>query len=374
MAKIFRFSRRGTLITAVAAVLLAAGALKIFVFPSEAPAQVASSVTRAAVVKPTRQDLTSVMVLSAEFRPYQEADLHAKIAGYLDDINVDIGDQVKTGDVLAKLDPAELTADLDHAQASYDNEKLEYDRLSEVVKKQPGLVAQEQVDKAKAAYQMAKASLERAQTLVNYATITAPFDGVITKRYVDPGALVQASGNSSTQTLPVVHLAENSRLRLDFPVPEYAVPKVSQGTPVEITVQATHQVIQSRVARVAGDIDPNTRTMEAEVDVDNKDLRLTPGMYAAVKIELERKPQALALPIQAVSLGDQPNVWVVDQGGDIQERPVKLGLETADRVEVVTGVEEGDLVVFGNRGRLSPGMKVKPELVSPDSATKPATS
>lgn len=314
-----------------------------------------------AVVLAEPQDLTRTLTLSAEFRPYEEADLHAKVAGYLKNITVDIGDQVKKGQVIATLDIDELKDDLAHATAAYHDAKLDYDRVETVIRKRPGLLAQADVDNAKAAYEMAKANMARAQTILDYATITAPFSGIITKRYVDPGALIQSSDNSSTQTLPIVHLAEDKKLRLDFPVPEAAVPDVHPGTKVTVTVQATRQVIQGVVARDAGKIDNSTRTMETEVDVDNKDLRITPGMYASVSIALEQKDNVLAVPVQAVSGGDKPNVWVVNAKNTIEEKPVTLGLETPNDVQVTAGLKPGERVVFGSRGALSVGMKVQPK-------------
>jgi len=317
-----------------------------------------------AVAVVTRENLARNITLSAEFRPFQEADLHAKVAGYLKSITVDIGDQVKAGQVIATLDIAELKSDLDRTTAAYHDAALDYDRMHTVIKKRPGLLAQSEVDQAQAVYEMAKANMERAKTFLDYATITAPFDGVITKRYVDPGALIQASENSSTQTLPLVHVAENNKLRLDFPVPESAVAQVRIGTPVDVTVQATKQVIHSSVARIAGNIDSNTRTMETEVDIDNPDLRITPGMYASVVIDLEQKNAVLVLPVQAVNVGDKANVWLVNEQSEIEDRPVTLGLQTADKVEITSGVNEGDKVVFGNRGALSTGMKVDPKPMS----------
>jgi RND family efflux transporter MFP subunit len=318
----------------------------------------------AAVALVKRENLASQITLSAEFRPFEETDLHAKVAGYLKDISVDIGDQVKAGQVIATLDINELKSDFNRAQADYHNAKLDYDRISEVVKRKPGLLAQADVDKAQATYEMAKANMEHAKTFFDYATITVPFDGVITKRYVDPGALIQASTNSSTQTLPLVHVADNTRLRLDFPVPEAAVPQIHVGTPVQVTVQATGQAILAKVARSTGKIDSATRTMETEVDIENKDLRITPGMYASVVIDLEQKDGVLTLPVQAVVPGDKPNVWLVNKQNEVEERPITLGLQTANKVEILKGVNEGDQALFGSRGSLSIGMKVMPKPVT----------
>ncbi len=285
-----------------------------------------------ATARVSRGKLAHYVEISAELRPYEEIDLHAKVAGYLKFINVDIGDQVKAGQVIASIDTDELKADLDHAEAAYDDAKLEYDRISQVIKRHPGLLAEQEVDNAKAAYEMAKANVEHAKTFLDYATITVPFDGVITKRYADPGAMIQASVSNGSQAMPIVHIAENTKLRLDFPVPEPDVPFVHVGTPVDITVQATGQKIKGTVTRMTSNIDSSTRTMRTEVDVDNSNLKLMPGMYAYARIALQQKDDALMLPLQAVSLGDKPTVWKITPGHTLEEQPITTGMETADKV------------------------------------------
>jgi RND family efflux transporter MFP subunit len=316
-----------------------------------------------AVVDVKRGDLMRTATFSAELNPYQEADLHAKVAGYLKTINVDIGDRAKKGDVLAMLDIAELRDDLSHARAAYHDADLNYQRIRQVVAARPGLLAQAEVDNAEASFEMAKANLERAQTMYGYATIAAPFDGVITKRYVDPGALVQAGTNSNSQALPVVHIADDTTLRLLFPVPEALVPQISVGTPVDVSVEATGQHISSKIARITGKLDTSTRTMETEVDLDNHDHRMTPGMYADARVVLQSKHNVMVLPIQAVSAGEKPTVWVVDKTGALQERPVELGMKTDKDVEVVNGVAQGDQVVIGSRSVLALGSHVVPKQV-----------
>jgi RND family efflux transporter MFP subunit len=316
-----------------------------------------------AVVKVTRGDLARSVTISGEMKPYQEIDLHAKVAGYLKFLTVDIGDQVKAGEVIAKIDTDELKADFDNATAAYKDAKLNYDRLNEVIQKQPGLLAQQDVDNAQAAYDQAKANMERAQTFMDYATITVPFDGVVTNRYADPGAMIQASGSNDRQTMPVVQIAENDRLRLDFPVPEPDVPFIKVGMPMDVTIAATGQKITGKVSRATNLVDNDTRTMRTEVDVDNHDLRLTPGMYAYVNLNLENKKDVLTLPIQAVSLSGNPNVWKINDKNEIEEQPITVGLQTADKIEILGGLKEGDQVVYGSREMVNIGMKVKPKLV-----------
>lgn len=317
-----------------------------------------------AVVKVERSDLVRDIVFSAELHPYEEADLHAKVAGYLKQINVDIGDQVKAGETLATLDVPELRDDLARDEAALHDVTLNYDRLKEVIKQQPGLLAQQEIDTAQAAFEMAKANRGRAATMLNYAVITAPFDGIITYRYVHPGAMIQAGTSSNSQAMPVVHIADNTVLRLIFPVPEAIVPLISDGTPVEITVAATGAKFPGQVVRMTGKLDTSTRTMDTEVDIDNHDHHLDPGMYASVRVILEKKVGVLTLPIQAVSADQSPTVWRVNVNGVVEEVPVKIGMRTDARLQIASGLNEGDEVLFGSRNVTSVGKKVQPKLVS----------
>ena len=330
---------------------------------SKAEPQTPSKSRPVAVVKVKRADLARRVEFTAELMPYQDVNLYSKVAGYLRTISVDIGDRVKAGQVLATLDLPEQEADLARAKAVYEKAKLNYDQLRAVGEKTPGLVAAEEIENAHMDDEAAKANVEHAQVLVNYNKIVAPFDGVITKRYVHPGALIQAGVSSSTQAMPVVSLTETSRLRLDFPVPETEVSKVTPGTPATIRIDATGQIIHSAIARTAGKLDDATRTMLAEIDVYNPSQQLTPGMYAEATIDLDAKKAVIVAPAQALAGKDKSTVWVVNDAHTLEKRAVKLGLESPESVEISSGLKEGELVVFGNFSGLTAGEKVMPKLM-----------
>ena len=279
-----------------------------------------------AAVRVERTSLARTVSLTGEMRAWQEIDIHVKVAGYLRTISVDIGDQVKAGQVIANLDLPEEQQDQVKAEADYKVTKLDYDRIQEVTKKKPGLLAEEDVDKAKAAYEEAKATYERMKILSGYAVIQAPFDGVITKRSADLGALIQAGTSSGGQSMPIVHLAELDKLRFDFPVPESLVSSIKVGMPIDITLQADGQVIHSQVARMSNRVAPATRTMDVEADLNNSDLHLKPGLYATVEIALDTKQNVLAAPVEAVAMGTKPSVWVINAANTIEEHPVILGI------------------------------------------------
>jgi RND family efflux transporter MFP subunit len=269
----------------------------------------------------------------------------------------------------AELDNAQATGQ--KAQADYTNAHLIYTRLQSVNKDHPNLVAQQDLDTAEAnelttaaAIAAAKANIEKYQTMVSYTQITAPFDGVVTHRYADPGTLIQAGTSSDTQALPLVRVSDNYRLRLDFPVTVDYVKDVQLGDSVEVRVDSLNgKTFTGTISRFTHEVDDNTRTMITEIEVPNPNLELMPGMYATVVLKVEKHLQALAVPTEAVAGEKTPTVYVVNQVNQIEERSVKLGLETADKYEILSGLHEGDLVVIGNRSGFQAGQKVEPKLI-----------
>lgn len=361
----------------------------------------------AAVALAERQPMSETIQLSGEFRPFQEVDVHAKVSGYIRKIYVDVGDHVKPGQTLAVLEVPELAAqmlgsdaavrrskdavrraksDLARAESSHQAAHLDSTRLSQASAARPGLIAQQELDDAEAKdkegeaqvsaseaalseaqNQLAVAEAEQQQysALSAYTRIVAPFKGVITKRYVDTGALVQAGTTSNTQALPVVSVAETDLFRLTLPVPESAVPMIHLGTAVNVHVQALNRDFEGRVARFADDVNQETRTMHTEVDVRNPDDTLVPGMYAEVSLTLAKRNDVLVVPIQAVTRnGSQASVLVVNPQNRIEEREVQLGMESSNAIEVVSGLNSGDRVVIGSRSEYRPGELVSPKAIA----------
>lgn len=347
----------------------------------------------AAVTRLIRTDLSEDLAVDAEFRAYQEIDVHAKVAGYLDEIHVDVGDRVRENQVLAVLEVPELQNDLLHAeavesrcqeeikraQAEYEEAHLAYSRLSEVDKKQPRLIAQQDLDAAQAKdsrlaaavsvcnqqLRVAQADVKRMKTMLAYAQITAPFSGVITKRYADPGALIQAGTSSNTQALPLVRLSQLDRLRLVFPVTVTFAGRVNVGSPVVIQTAGSNAPRTGKVSRITRRLDTATRTMDVEVDLENPDLSVFPGTYATVRLKLQERKQALAVAVEAVADRTAPTVLLLGDDNRISERSIRLGMETPHYVEVVEGLKEGDRVIFGSRAQLKTGQLVEPRAVEP---------
>lgn len=242
------------------------------------------------ISKVIRTDLSQTITLSGELAPFTEATLYAKIPGYLKEIRVDIGDQVKIGEILAILDVPELVNILAKNKAAFDQAELDLARITGASEKHPELVAQGTVDRTTETYKIAKANYEHSQTMHNYSVITAPFDGVITARFVDEGAMIQEGINAHTQATHVVHIADNTKFRLTFPVPESIVSQVKPGDPVDIKILSMNKNLKAAISRIANKVTTDTRTMETQVDVSNTpDLNLTPGMFASVTLHLREK-------------------------------------------------------------------------------------
>jgi RND family efflux transporter MFP subunit len=256
-----------------------------------------------------------------------------------------------------------------------------------VSRKEVGLVPQQEVDEAHSRDLVAEAQVAgakshiiaceqrirvsqaeqaRIKTLFQYAVITAPFAGVVTKRYANTGSLIQAGTSSQTQAMPVVRLSENGRLRLALPVPESAVPLVRLGEHVHVRVSAMNRTFPGVVARFEGRVDQSTRTMKTEVDVPNPSLVLIPGLYAEVDLTTEQRKHVLTVPIEAIDGSEaSARVFAVDSSGTIQIVPVHLGIENAQRIEIRSGdLKEGDNVIVGSRAGLKAGSKVEPKVIN----------
>jgi RND family efflux transporter MFP subunit len=326
-----------------------------------------------------REDLSIEVTIPAEFRAYVEAELNAKVSGFLKKINVDFGDKVKEGQLLAVLEVPELKDELDsaiaaeqRAEADYTNAHLVYTRLVGVNKEHPNLVAQQDIDTAQAkdsvgaaAVAAAKADVEKFQTLFGYTQITAPFDGVITRRSADPGALIQAGTASDVQARPLVRISDNYRLRLDFPVSVEYVKDIHLDDLVSVRVDSLGgKTFTGKITRFTDKVSDDTRTMVTEIEVDNPNLEVVPGMYATVVLKLEPRQNVLTIPTEALSTGEKNTVFVVDQDNKILERVVTLGLETPTRYEVTSGLKEGERVMIGSRSGVSVGQKVEPKTIS----------
>jgi RND family efflux transporter MFP subunit len=358
-------------------------------------------------VRARREEISRQLVLAGVFQPFQEIDVHGKVSGYVRHIYVDIGDRVHQGQTLAVLEVPELDAQVEGAQAGvarsedeiarmqrevtrdeavYAAAHANYERLKQASDQQPGLIAAQELDDALAKDRSGAAQVEAAKSAVasaqgqlsvskadrmrvssmaQYANITAPFSGVVTMRYADTGALVPA-GTSESNAQAVVSLAQSDVLRLRMPVPEEDVPFVHEGSEVQVHVQATGQHFPGKVVRFTRDVSTATRTMLTEVDVPNPSLALAPGMYAEVTFDLQRKENAVVVPASAIVQGDSPSALIVNTNGQVERRTVRLGIASANRQEILAGIQPGDQVIVGGHPSLRPGDYVQTQPAKED--------
>jgi RND family efflux transporter MFP subunit len=323
------------------------------------------------VTRPERGDMTRSLVLPGDLIGFTEAALHAKISGYVERITVDKGDRVKKGQVLAVLEVPELQQKLKRAQANLTVRRLTYERLHSVWKEDPRVVAREDVDVAQGEFRQAEAEVEEVVALVGYTNIVAPFDGVITARYVDPGALVPAAGqigsigSGGAATVkgpsPVVAIANIDILRVYVYVPEAETGRIKTGMSATLRLQAfPGREFAGTVARFAKALDLSTRTMLAEVDIENPNHELYPGMYAEVTLVLERHPQTLKLPATALGKSTNGSFVYIVQEDRVKKVDVKTGFTDGAVVEIATGLAGDEQVVLHLSADLIVGDLVQP--------------
>jgi RND family efflux transporter MFP subunit len=352
--------------------------------------------------------MAATAVLTAEFQPYQEVDVMAKVAGYVRAIKVDIGDHVREGQLLAELEVPEMNDEvarstaqveqtaseiaaardeLQRAESAHQIAHVSWTRLMEVSKREAGLIPQQEIDEshsrdlvaeaqvaaaksrlrvAQNKTQVAKAEETRLRTMRNYITINAPFSGTVTRRFANIGAMIQAGTSSQTAAMPVVRLSQISTLRLSLPVPESLVPGVRPGQPVEVRVKSLGKSFEGRVTRTASRVDPSTRTMITEVDIPNPKGLIVPGMYAEVTLQTAQRKDVLTVPMDAVErAGTITRVYSVAKDNTVRIVPVQLGIEDPKRAEVLSGINESDMVITGRRTGIKAGDKVEPKLMEP---------
>ena len=356
-----------------------------------------------------RKNITDRLEIASEFQPFQEINVYAKVSGYVEKLNIDWGTHVRQGEVMAVLEIPELEQqlqldeaalrksqhdlrrareELNRAQSAYTVANLTYTRLAEVQKVRPELVAQQDVDvalgknqeadaavsgakaglaAAEQAVAVAQAALDKDKALYAYSRITAPFDGVVTELSAYKGALLAAGTSSNKNDLPLCKLSQNNMLRLVIPLPERAVPEISVGQTVDLKVSSLGKTTQGKIARTSGQIDPGTRTMHTEVQVPNANYELVPGMYASVQLPLHTAENALTVPVQAFQPSGEGRgtVLVVNSSNQVELREVKLGIQTADLVQLLSGVQEGERVIIGDQGQYRSGELVNPKPLAP---------
>ena len=403
--------KRTSLIVAAGITFLVLAGIVAYIVMKQHPNARAAEVPSAKVAVAVKGDIAHTLSLAGQFQPYQVVDVHPKVTGFMVKINVDIGDKVRKGQTLAILEVPELNAQLkgtvfevqrakdDLLRAQHEIKRAEavhsalhadYERLLKTSKAQPGLIAQQelddaeskdlssesQVDATKAAAAAAEQHTEvahtdndRVQALKNYTNVVAPLDGVIVWRYADTGALIQSGTNSNEQDIPIVRLSQSGLLRLRMPIPENDVQFVHIGDPMQVRVDAIGRSFIGKIVRFTRDVNFETRTMETEIDVENQDLSISPGMYANTQMQLVRASNVTTIPVEALVLkGDRESVYSLDASNRVRIRNVEVGLRGSKLAEIKNGLVPGDRVILGGQENYTEG-----ELVSPILTQTPAS-
>jgi membrane fusion protein, multidrug efflux system len=325
-----------------------------------APDKTGGAILEVQVIKPIKRDVVQTLRLPATISPYYQTTLYSKVSGYLKSIAVDKGDVVKAGQILAVIDDPELLERYHQAQSEYQIKKVTYERLSSVRKENPDVIAKQDVDVAEATYQGAKHALDQLASMLDYTKVRAPYNGTVTARFVDPGALIQAATSSATQAVPLFTIMDVSILRFYINVPQEDAHFIKKGTPVTIAISdGPEKTVKATVTRSTVALDPGTRSLLAEIDLPNPGHDLAPGMFAEVVVELRRHPDALVVPPAAlVSEGSSKFLFTVDQGV-ARKIPVETGIDDGLWVEITSGLTGAEDIVVTGKSRLSDGIKIK---------------
>ena len=307
-----------------------------------------------------RGSIIRYVTLPGTIKAYQETTLYAKVAGYLKTITVDKGDPVKEGALLAEIEAPELIADRAKSKSEMEVAAIAYKRLGDSQSQAPDLVAPQTVDEARARFGIAKANLERTETLLNYMKIVAPFSGIVTRRMVDPGAFIPAAtSGSSAQNAAILSLSDFSRVRVQVAVPEIEAALVRVGQPLKVTVEGLPgRSFEGKVTRFAYVLEETTRTMLVEAELPNPSLDLRPGMYATVKIGVEQKADALLVPVEAAGTEKAgPFAFTVAENKAKKTR-LQTGFNDGTNVEILSGLTQGQKVVVLGKRPLADGQAI----------------
>lgn len=360
----------GAAIAAVCLALMAGGLPRLSAHTAVVRQTAELSTPTVAVVAPDHTPLQQSLVLPGDVEAFQEASIYARTSGYLGHWSIDIGTHVHSGQLLAEIESPEIDAELAQARAdaatasaNYQIAKVTASRWEDMLKSQAvsQQSSEENVSAMKAKQAMlasAQANVNRLQQLQSFEKVYAPFDGVVTTRNVDVGALIDA-GNGGTPAA-LFKLAETDKLRVFVNVPQDNAADVTLGARATVTLpQYPGRTFEGRVARTSGAIDPVSRTLRVEVDMDNADGSVPPGAYAQVTLALTAEKATLSLPANALLFRPKGvAVATVDSKDRVQLIPVTLGRDFGTRVNIRTGLRGNERVIVNPGDAISDGQPV----------------
>ncbi|MBI3073296.1 MAG: efflux RND transporter periplasmic adaptor subunit [Deltaproteobacteria bacterium] len=332
------------------------------------------------VVRPRVETLRRVVQIPSTVEPFARVAIQSRVSGVVAEVRVDRGDRVKKGQVVARISVPEMPTEVlrTHAavkvaEAEVKRDELQSNRLTAAARANREAIAPQRVEAAQAALAVSRARLAARRADVAYieglardTVLRAPFDGVVTNRWVDPGAALQAGSGVRGASSPLLVVENQDKLRVVVDVAEADVPAIRLAMPVSLSVRADPgRVIKGAVSRTASALDPATRTMRVEIDLPNHERRLVVGMDLLATIDLGERPSALTLPAEAVRRDSRGTyVWLIGDGRAVR-RDVGVGIDTGPRLEIRTGLRAGDAVVLWGHALLEEGQPVRAEETKP---------
>lgn len=350
--------------------------------PQVAPVQADDKRPHVEVAKPVKKTITRKLKLPGDVLPDQQVAVFARVQGYLESIAVDRGSFARAGDLLAKISVPELEKQLAKEQADLavcgpsivrDEATLAWrqaiwERLQKAAANIRDLVNQESLDDARGRFETAKADLEltkarevgmratveKTQAMINFATIQAPFDGVVTERWVDPGDLIQSA------TTKLLHYMKLDPVRIRIHIPESDVPSVRPESRAKITFdELPGKTFEAQVSRLFWALNRNTKTMAVEIDLKNSDRALRPGMFARVEVGLDERPGALVLPAGALITEKKKSFVFVVRDEVVKKVAIRVGFDDGIEFQVAEGLSEQDEIVVTGKNLVADGEKVR---------------
>jgi RND family efflux transporter MFP subunit len=299
-----------------------------------------------------------VLTLIGEAKPYAEVTLYSKVSGYLHAIPVDKGDKVKKGQLIASIESPETDQDFAGASADSANKRAIANRMKAL--KEKNLISRQEAEQADADARVSESRRDTTGVIKSYETMHAPFDGTITARYADPGSLVQAATGAQTGALPLVRISDVTRLRIFVYLDQKDASYVKIGDPVEIRIDETPgHTLKATISRITNELDPATRMLQTEIDVDNKNNAIIPGSFVHVDLKANL-PRSLEVPSEALVYQQKKNQVAVVENNTIHYRDVVVQSNDGRIAQIASGLKEGEIVAIAVGSSLLENSKVQP--------------
>lgn len=320
-------------------------------------AEVLPATVSVGVSHPRLIDFPIIVHLPGTILPYQTADINAQVTGYLKSVRVDIGDRVRRGDILADISVPELTNHFVKSLADFQYHQILLERYRKTLLSSPDLISTEEVDLARNKYLVSLAELRKLANELQFSVIRAPFSGIITRRYMDPGALVGPLRSKNGAPASLFRLDDLRKVRVLMDIPQRYVNDIRKGTPAILVIPGkTNRPAKGEIALISHALNPDSKTMPVQAIFKNPDGLLKPGMFIRIRLLVRKISGALTIPDKALLTRNSLTfVYVVDRRGIVQERRIQPGEDNGTNVEILKGLSPGDLVVVSGKHQVLPG-------------------